>query len=324
MAAGRRFGGYGKERRRMLREADVSADRRGQMIAEAFAGFKDLEVGRPVWDFERELRLLYEGAFSSLSGIPFKAEDVHRFSILLKARKESESAPPMMRHTNWPPLSRIPELPHDFKDSLFISALVNACEGQRCSIALPDTGRPLDYIAFMNRKELHVYGDAGRGFGMLMEKGSVTLHGDAGEDAAAMMMGGRMAIRGSAGRCLANGMKGGEVEVLGDAIESAALGLEGGRIVIGGNAAQGAGMDMSGGTLIILGEAKDMLGWGSTGGTIRLEGEYNPTGGTRLRTYMSQSLDPHYMESNEVGASLWHRGWPVRLVRPGPDTGPAR
>jgi hypothetical protein len=315
MAASKRFGRYKKEDRKPIRIAELREDKALQAMMAAYEGFKqDFEFDNPQ-SMHKMPSEYYVDGFRHLAGLSCSSRDVERFSILLKHIVEEEKPGPSL-------IAMVGFNPQNHIQGMFLSMLVNNGADQAYTIHIPDLPNPMFSIGYRNSKELHVHGDVGHDAGAGMESGSMTVHGDAGAGAGRGMRGGELIIVGNAGHRCASEMKGGKVTVHGDADENLGMSMEGGEVHVLGNAGRGAGTLMRCGRIFIEGDADSKLGLDSEGGEIYLQGEFVGSDtfiqGDPVNTIKSvpETLGPSYVERRKVGASIWHKGWPIRLIRP--------
>jgi len=153
---------------------------------------------------------------------------------------------------------------------------IRGTSGERLSI-VPAAGNLDNLGAGMQRGELRIEGDAGRGAARRLAGGSVSIAGTSGDEAGAGMSNGRLIIGGDAGERLGGpqigetrGMSGGLIQVLGNAGARAGERLRRGLILIGGNAGDCCAANMIAGTLAVLGQAGKMTGTGMRRGTLLL------------------------------------------------------
>jgi hypothetical protein len=311
-AADKRFGKYKKESEKATRKAEIAEDKTLLSIEEAMGRFRRrVEEKRPTVEADRRVESDWGEANDALSGLEFTADDVERFSIRLKDSLEAEDPPrrsmrPSMVWWHY-------QTPSYATVGLFLSALVARCDGP-CSIILPDLRQPISFVAYMNEKDLMVTGNAGDRFAQCMRSGTVILNGDAGASAASHMEGGELTINGNAFDFLAKRMEGGKATLKGNATNSLGYEMQGGEVIIDGDVGVETGYHMSGGRITIGGDADAKLGHGSTGGEIFLNGRF-----VNRRSYIGEALGPEYASRHKVGASIWYRGWPIRLVHPSKD-----
>ena len=134
---------------------------------------------------------------------------------------------------------------------------IRGTSGERLSI-VPAAGNLDNLGAGMQRGELRIEGDAGRGAARRLAGGSVSIAGTSGDEAGAGMSNGRLIIGGDAGERL-GGPQIGETR-----------GMSGGLIQVLGNAGDCCAANMIAGTLAVLGQAGKMTGTGMRRGTLLL------------------------------------------------------
>jgi len=153
---------------------------------------------------------------------------------------------------------------------------IRGTSGERLTLA-PAAGNLDNLGAGMQRGELRVEGDAGRGAARHLAGGTVSIAGNSGDEAGTGMSNGRLIIGGDAGERLGGpqigetrGMSGGLIHVLGNTGARAGERLRRGLILIGGDAGDYCAANIIAGTLAVLGQAGKMTGTGMRRGTLLL------------------------------------------------------
>lgn len=153
---------------------------------------------------------------------------------------------------------------------------IRGTAGERLIIA-PSTDNLDNLGAGMQRGELRVEGDAGRGAARGLAGGAVSIAGNSGDETGAGMNDGRLLIGGDVGERLGgpqigetHGMRGGLIHVLGNAGDRAGERLRRGLILIDGDAGDYCAANIIAGTVTVLGQAGKMAASGMRRGTLLL------------------------------------------------------
>ena len=169
----------------------------------------------------------YMKTLSLIKSIRCSSKDITAFSLALTEFQEREN----------------------FKEKagIFLSALINNCSETEFTAITEHLSKLINYLGYMNTKNITVQGDVGDIVGCYMEKGLVTIHGNAEE-------------------FVGDGMKGGSITIKGDAGDNVGFGMKGGSITIKGNMGDDAGPYM--GDIAALESKYQSLGLAIEGGNI--------------------------------------------------------
>ncbi len=221
---------------------------------------------------------LYNATLSSTADVEITAADVEKFCRNIKPMQEEEG--------------------FSWKAGAMLSALVNSSVDSDFIIPVRLFNKKLALLAYRNRKNVYIDGDAGNGFAAEMEEGIATVRGNVyGSFAASMHGGTAIAERDVYGR-VGPGMSGGEATVkgdvgvlgylylfesegvktpkvfLGDPMFAVGLEMTGGFINIEGFSGALTGLYQKGG-IIKAGYAGSLVGSRMEGGEIYIENDYD-------------------------------------------------
>ena len=101
---------------------------------------------------------------------------------------------------------------------VFLSALVELGDEQEYELVTAHLDDPLDWLGYMNIKDMTILGDAGDYLGFAMQAGSVRLLGDAGENVGECMQSGSLWMKGDYA-CIGSQREGGSIYHKGVLIE---------------------------------------------------------------------------------------------------------
>lgn len=219
---------------------------------------------------------LYNATLSSVADLEVTSSDVEKFCVEIEKMQNEEGFP--------------------WRAGIMISALVNSSVDSDFIIPVRIFEGKLSLLAFRNRKNVFIDGDAGDGFAAQMEAGIATVHGNVYGGVGEGMTGGtaiaEQDVYGRVGACMA----GGEINVkgdvgilgynygfscgngpkrifIGDPMFAVGLEMEDGFINIEGFSGALTGLYQKGG-VIKVGYAGSVVGSKRSGGEIYIENDY--------------------------------------------------
>jgi hypothetical protein len=272
VAASKRFRGYKKEDPKRSSEITVDNPVIGKLEQLWIAFGEKTIVHMKYHDFGQlagEMRLL---------GI--SVHDVEAFSLYLE-----ELLPQAKPKINFSPLNTMDEKV-SWKAGFFLSAMVEAAEGEDFTLHVSHLPFELDYLGYRNRKNILVLGDTGKHLAQNMQEGMICVSGDAGDDIGFMM-------------------EGGQVIIIGNSEDDAGHDMRGGTILIEGDAGSRAGNQMRGGNIVIMGDVDPNLAQWLCGGEIHVEGSLATE--EKLEYLRSFSCDASQVDE-VFGGRVFHRG----------------
>lgn len=220
--AGKRFGRYGRESKKKVWKADVMEDALSS-LSKAFEGFRGSCV------YENGNDEAYAIALGMAGELGYAPLDIERFSmILLQNPPEKRQGE---RHLGW-------------KAGIFLSALINASEGDGFTVNTGDDCLGVYQLGYRNTKSIRVMGPIGS-LGSHMLEGHILVEGAVKAVVGMGMSGGSILVKGDACN-VGPDMKGGSITVEG-MVENAGIRMRGGIITV--RAAFVAGTDMEGGEI---------------------------------------------------------------------------
>lgn len=155
---------------------------------------------------------------------------------------------------------------------LFLSALMNNCNGQDFTVNTQSLGIGLSYIGYQNTKNIIVDGNSGACTGQSMISGTITVNGDADFYVGQSMQGGKITINGNAEWHTGARMADGEIMVHGNSGTYTGSEMKGGKITVMGNVSEMAGLDMRGGEIDVKGNLGELETLRFQGGNISQRG----------------------------------------------------
>jgi hypothetical protein len=165
------------------------------------------------------------------------------------------------------------ETDFSIRAGLYLSALINNCEGDGFVIPTSHFTEPIQDIGFRNTKRITVKGNAGDSVGSNMEGGIIVVEGDAGGSVGINMVQGSIVVRKDAGDTLGMFMKGGSIIVAGNIGDDAGWSMDAGAITVKGNAGENLGRNMRGGVISVNGDAGESVGLAMKNGIITVGGD---------------------------------------------------
>ncbi len=139
------------------------------------------------------------------------------------------------------------------KAGLFISALINEGKGREYSINVTAYDKPLDCLAYRNKKKVVIEGNVGDRLAWGILRGKVTLNGSCREGVAQMARGGRVFVNGNADDVAGIEMNGGFLAIRGNAGDRLGEFNKGGRTRVLGNCGAKVGDNMERGVISVSG-----------------------------------------------------------------------
>ncbi len=156
----------------------------------------------------------YRYARRALKTVEYTADDVKKFSILLKNYETRE-------WFNW--------------SGLFISALINNLEETNVELMLNQLNESINFIGYKNEKNLTIIGDTKHWTGNFMKKGKIIVKGNTKDSTGEGMKGGMILVEGNVGDDLGHEMYCGKIIVNGNAEIHTGLEMNGGELHINGS-----------------------------------------------------------------------------------------
>jgi hypothetical protein len=242
--ASKRFGRYKDESSKTEREPDIQAP--------------DLSKILDIWEYSSRLgdvgvKRAYAALSPKIERIRYTSEDVARTCVLLGDAQVDFS----------------------FKTRVgaFLSALINSCPDQDYDIDVGQIPGIIEYLGFLNMKNVTVAGDLGSAAGACMRGGRLRIHGNVGGEAGRFMEGGTLTVHGNVGVNAGEDMSGGRIHILGSANKTLGKSMSGGSILVEGDCKGHVGSEMRDGKIVIKGDVKVFIGIGMRGGEIHIDGE---------------------------------------------------
>jgi formylmethanofuran dehydrogenase subunit C len=232
-----------------------------------FKGFKGREPAREsvirlsdfsaLWDKLSDIKNhndLYNATLSSIAEAEITAADVEKFCKDIRPMQGEEG--------------------FSWRAGIMLSALVNSSVDSDFIIPVKLFNKHLSLLAYRNRKNVYIDGDAGDGFAAEMEEGIATVRGNVYGSFAAYMVGGTAIAEQDVYGRVGPGMSGGEAAVKGDVGVLGYLYLfetgEKNPKVFLGDPMFAVGLEMSGGFISIEGFSGALTGLYQKGGIIRV------------------------------------------------------
>ena len=247
---------------------DELDDEERQEVDREFEVKDNLELEEIIRDYERALELKLEYP----DNLTYCKHKSWYYKRLKKSFRKSYNAKNIELFSLMLPKLQVKDIKDkEDKIGIYLSHIINKSLDNKIIIHVNDS---LNYLGYLNTKELIIKGHAGNWIGWNMKSGKIHVYGNVGNGIGFEMRGGKIIVNGDAGCDVGYKMRKGIISVKGNVVWKVGREMKNGMIVVEGNAGWSVGMWMGDGKIIINGDAGNQVGNSMIGGEIHINGDY--------------------------------------------------